>query len=168
MIKTIAGISLPLVMIISAPSTFAQDSTASDMAGGVAGRTFRVDDTGTVVLDPYLEMKWQPALSSSGSRIVSATTKVSAQLNLTAWIGKAARIYMTLPRNAGPTIRATWSTGGTLLPGRLLSGDRALVYAGPIRSGLLRDLIDLTLEVDSTRLVQPQALAFGFEIEVQQ
>ncbi len=75
---------------------------------------------------------------------------------------------MTLPRTAGPTVRAAWQTGGMLLPGSLISGDRALVYAGPVNTPLMRDLIDINLVADGVRLVQPEALAFGFEIEVEQ
>ena len=75
---------------------------------------------------------------------------------------------MTLPRTAGPTVRASWRTGGTLLPGTLVSGDRSVVYAGTINSPLLRDLIDIELEADGARLARPEALAFGFEIEIDQ
>jgi hypothetical protein len=131
-----------------------------------SARTFRVDDSGTVVLDPFLEMQWQPTGSAAGSTIVSASTRVSVQLNLAPWIGQAGRIYMTLPRSSGPTVRASWRTGGGLLAGSLISGERTLVYSGPIGSVILRDIIDLKLEVDSTRLAGPESLSFGFEIEL--
>jgi hypothetical protein len=75
---------------------------------------------------------------------------------------------MLLPRTPGPTIRASWQTGGTLLPGVVLSGERALVYAGAISTSQMRDILDLKLEVDGTRLSGAQALAFAFEIEVDQ
>jgi hypothetical protein len=32
----------------------------------------------------------------------------------------------------------------------------------------MRDLIDIALEADGARLTQPEALAFGFEIELDQ
>ncbi|MDC8755941.1 hypothetical protein OIK40_14935 [Erythrobacter sp. sf7] len=73
---------------------------------------------------------------------------------------------MTLPRTAGPTVRATWRTGGTLLAGSLVSGDRALVYAGAVTGPVIRDLIEMSLQTDGSRLAQPEALAFGFEIEL--
>jgi hypothetical protein len=130
------------------------------------GQVFRVDDSGTVVLDPVLQMQWQPAGRSASSPLVSASTRVSVQLNLLPWVGRNGRIYMTLPRASGPTVRATWQTGGTLLPGELLSGERALVYAGAINGPLLRDIIDIKLEADGARLSGSEALTFGFEIEV--
>ena len=90
------------------------------------------------------------------------------QLNVLAWLGRHGRIYMSLPRTAGPTVRATWQAGGTLLAGSLVSGDRAIVYSGPINGSQLRDVIDISLEVDGARLNQPEVLAFAFEIEVDQ
>jgi hypothetical protein len=139
---------------------------AMAQSAATATQTFRVDDSGTVVLDPFLEMEWKPNNAAGGSNIVSASTRVSVQLNLATWMGQTGRIYMTLPRTSGPTVRASWRTGGGLLPGSLISGERSLVYAGPIGSAILRDIIDLKLEVDSTRLTSPESLSFGFEIEL--
>jgi hypothetical protein len=156
--------SLILLAAISGVPVQAQESPTSTPSGQV----FRVDDSGTVVVDPVLEMQWQPPGRTGTTSLVSASTRVSVQLNLASWVGRSGRIYMTLPRTAGPTVRATWTTGGTLLSGTLISGDRALVYAGPVSSPLLRDLIDIELEADGARLAQPEALAFGFEIEIDQ
>jgi hypothetical protein len=132
------------------------------------GRVFKVDDTGTVVLDPVLEMQWQPPGEAGSSSVVSGATRVSVQLNLAAWVGRSGRIYMTLPRTTGPTVRASWKTGGTLLPGTMASGDRTLVFAGAITGPVMRDLIDMQLRADGALLAQPEALAFGFEIELDQ
>ena len=156
--------SLALLTAISEIPAEAQESPTSVPSGQV----FRVDDSGTVVVDPVLEMEWQPPGRTGTTSLVSASTRVSVQLNLASWVGRSGRIYMMLPRTAGPTVRATWTTGGTLLSGTLISGDRALVYAGPVSSPLLRDLIDIELEADGARLAQPEALAFGFEIEIDQ
>lgn len=153
---------LCLVVADVSVSTVAQDQAPS------MGRVFKVDDSGTVVLDPVLQMQWQPPGRRGSTSLVSASTRVSVQLNLAQWVGRAGRIYMTLPRTPGPTVRATWRTGGALLPGTILSGDRALVYAGPVTSPVMRDLIDIALEADGARLAQPEALAFGFEIELDQ
>ena len=140
---------------------------ASDPAPA-GSQAMRIDDSGTVVVDPVLAMRWQPAGRPASSPLVSGSTRVAVQLNLAAWSGQAGRIYMTLPRGAGPAVRASWQTGGTLLAGSLISGERALVYAGPISAPVMRDLIDITLEADASRLQQPEALSFGFEIEVMQ
>ena len=133
---------------------------------GSSSSVIRIDDSGTVVVDPVLTMRWQPAGKTAASPLVSASTRVAVQLNLAAWTGQSGRIYMTLPRGTGPVVRASWQTGGTLVPGTLVSGERALVYAGPIAAPVLRDQLDITLEADGSRLQQPEALSFGFEIEV--
>ena len=142
----------------------AQDAGAATSAS----RIYRVDDSGTFVLDPSLKMEWQPIGRGRPSNVVSATTKVSVQLNLANWMGRSGRIFMALPRTTGTTVRASWTTGGIMLPGSLISGDRALVYSGPVTAMVLRDLLDIKLEADGSRLAEPEALAFGFEIEVDQ
>lgn len=163
MTATRRGIITALIVLGAASSVGAQDSATTQPGSQV----FRVDDSGTVVLDPVLEMQWQPpGRENSGSSVVSATTRVSVQLNLAAWIGRSGRIYMTLPRTSGPTVRAAWVAGGTLLSGSVVSGDRTVVYAGPINSALMRDVIDIKLQADGARLIQPEVLAFAFEIEV--
>lgn len=131
-----------------------------------SGQSLRVDDSGTVVLDPVLTMQWKPVGRTGASSIVSAETRVSVQLNLANWIGRSGRIYMLLPRTSGPSVRATWTTGGGLLPGTLISGDRTLVYAGPISAPIMRDQINIKLEADGSRLESPEALGFGFEISL--
>jgi len=155
------------VLLCCAPGSAVPAFATQDDAA-LLGRVFKVDDSGTVVLDPVLEMQWQPPGATGSTSLVSASTRVSIQLNLASWVGRTGRIYMTLPRSPGPTVRATWRTGGTLLPGTVISGDRTLVYAGPVTSPVMRDLIDIALEADGARLSQPEALAFGFEIELDQ
>lgn len=145
-------------------ATPAANALAQEVAG--SREAYPVDDSGTVVMDPVLAMQWNPAGGSGHPGLVAASTRVSAQLNLAEWLGRSGRIYMTLPRTAGPAVRASWTTGGTLLPGAMISGERALVYAGTLSSPLLRDVIEIRLEADGARLERPERLAFGFEIEV--
>lgn len=156
-----------IVLAAALSSAPGASALANEPPAGSA-RSVRIDDSGTVVVDPVLAMRWQPAGRTASSPLVSASTRVAVQLNLAAFTGQAGRIYMTLPRGAGPAVRASWQTGGTLLAGSLLSGERALVYAGPIAAPVLRDLLDITLEADGNRLQQPETLSFGFEFEVAQ
>ncbi len=161
------SLSIPMRLLVSAVLSTAHPVLAQSAAAPVmAANTYRLDDSGTVVIDPVLKMEWQPHSRSSSSSLVSASTKVSVQLNLAGWMGRSGRIFMTLPRTAGPTVRASWKTGGTLLPGTMLSGGRALVHTNTITKPFLSELIELDLKVDVARLIQPEALVFGFEIEV--
>ena len=104
---------LACLALITPGQIAAQDASATVPYGN----SFRVDDSGTVVLDPVLAMQWNPVGRSGASSIVSARTRVNMQLSLTNWIGRRGRIYMVLPRTSGPSVRATWTTGGGLLPG---------------------------------------------------
>lgn len=164
MSRTRTILMLACLATITPGQTAAQEMTPF----APSGQSFRVDDNGTVVLDPVLAMQWEPVGRSGASSIVSADTRVSVQLNLANWIGRSGRIYMVLPRTSGPSVRATWTTGGGLLPGTLISGDRTIVYAGPISAPIMRDQIDIKLEADGSRLGNPEALGFGFEINLDQ
>jgi hypothetical protein len=88
------------------------------------------------------------------------------RLNTAPWLNKSGRIYMALAEQTIGTVTAEWSTQGRLLPGSLVSGNRTLVYSGPIRTPLLEDTIALRISADGRRLVSPQRLQFYFEIDV--
>jgi hypothetical protein len=75
-------------------------------------------------------------------------------------------VYLALPEQPVGPVTAEWTTQGKLLPGQLVSGNRTLVYAGPIRTSLLEDTIVLKLSADGRRLISPQRLQFHFEIDI--
>ncbi len=63
-------------------------------------------------------------------------------------------------------VNVEWATQGRLLPGKLQSGERTLVYAGPIRSNFLEDNFTVRVVADGRRVNAPQRLQFHFEIDV--
>lgn len=129
---------------------------------------FRLDETGTVVSDPVVNMKWRtpPAGSRAMDNTVEATLRVDVRLNLAPWINRQSRIYMILAPVGSDRVRARWTTQGRLLPGTVSSGERALVFQGPAAPASLTESLLLTLETDGERLTQQQTLSFHFEIEV--
>lgn len=127
----------------------------------------RIDETGTVVSDPVVNMKWRtPSAGRVMDNTVEATLRVDVRLNLAPWINQQSRIYMVLAPVNSDRVRARWTTQGRLLPGTLTSGERALVYQGPAAPATLVESLLLTLETDGQRLTQQQTLNFHFEIEV--
>jgi hypothetical protein len=88
------------------------------------------------------------------------------RLNLAPWLNRNGKVFMALGEQPIGQVKASWSTQGRLLPGELTSGNRTLVFAGPIRSGMLEDTITLKLEADGRRLLNAQRLQFHFEIDV--
>ncbi len=137
------------------------------LAQPAAAATFAVDDSTSYARDANTAMKWKLGSASrrTGSAVEGATV-VTVRLNLTPWANKNGKIYMLLARPAQGPIKASWTTQGRLLAGQLISGNRTLVYAGPIRSAVLEDTIALTLETDGQRLIAAQRLQFYFEIDV--
>jgi hypothetical protein len=72
---------------------------------------------------------------------------------------------MVLPAQLPGDIAASWTTTGRLLPGRVQSGSRTLVFAGTIASPVLEDTLVLSLAVDGRQMRQTYNLQFRFEID---
>ena len=112
-------------------------------------------------------MKWRSlAPNRAVGNAIEGTNVVTVRLNLAPWLNRTGKIYMALPEQPIGQVTAEWTTQGKLLPGQLASGNRTLVFAGPVRANLLEDTIVLRLPADGRRLVAPQRLQFYFEIDV--
>ena len=130
--------------------------------------TYPVDDSASQVLDSSLRMKWDSVAPQSGHGAgVTGITTVLVRLDTAAWNGRQGRIYMVLPEQPIGQVSASWTTRGPLLPGALRSGERALVYAGPLRSNLIEDTLRLVIQADGQRLVRTEQLRFSFEIDLE-
>ena len=141
---------------------------AACLASALAGAaTFRVDDSQTLPSESTTTMKWRSlAPGRVEGNAVESSLVLTIRLNLQPWMNRNGRVYMVLPVQAIGPISAEWTTQGKLLPGTLVSGNRALVYSGPIRTALLEDTVVLRLAADGRRLVATERLQFHFEIDV--
>ncbi len=129
--------------------------------------TFRVDDSLTLPNESSTPMKWRSlAPNRAVGHAIEGQSIITIRLNTAPWLNKSGRIYMALPEQPIGQVSAEWSTQGKLLAGQLVSGNRALVYAGPIRTSLIEDTIVLRLQADGRRIAAPQRLQFYFEIDV--
>jgi hypothetical protein len=129
--------------------------------------TFRVDDSATIPQESNAVLRWRHlAPSRGGDNTVEGTTRVQVRLNLAPWLRRSGRVYLVLPEQPANRVTASWSTQGRLLPGQLTSGQRALVYSGPITAPVLDETLLLKIETDGTRLSSTQRLNFHFEIDV--
>jgi hypothetical protein len=132
-----------------------------------ATTTYRVDDSLTLPHESNQAMKWRSlAPNRTAGNAVEGTSVITIRLDTAPWMNKTGRIYMALPEQPIGQVTAEWTTQGRLLPGQLVSGNRTLVYAGPIKSGTLEDTIALKITADGRRLVAAQRLQFYFEIDV--
>lgn len=140
---------------------------ASALAAPAArAATHRVDDSGSQVTNPNVQMRWDASVPGAQGRGVVGALEVALRLDVAAWRGRTGRIYMTLPASPSGPLQVAWTTQGRLLPGRLSAGERALVYAGPIADDALRDRLRLTVQADGQRLERAETLNFSFEIDL--
>jgi hypothetical protein len=96
---------------------------------------------------------------------MTGTLTLHVKLNVAPWLKHAGRIYLVLPAQQPGAMSASWVTQGRLLPGRLTSGARALVYSGVITTPFIEDVLQLTMEVDGTRMRQLYHVNFSFEMD---
>jgi hypothetical protein len=129
--------------------------------------TFRVDDSLTLPNETSTPMKWRSlAPNRVAGHAIEGSSVLTIRLNVAPWLNRNGKIYMGLPEQPIGQVNAEWTTQGKLLPGELVSGNRTLVYAGPIRANMIEDTIVLRLQADGRRLAAPQRLQFYFEIDV--
>lgn len=130
--------------------------------------TFRVDDSASLPGEAATTMRWKSlAPSRTAGNLVDGATIVTVRLNLAPWLNRDGKIYLVLPSLPIGQVTAAWTSQGRLLPGELISGNRTLVYTGPIRASVLEDTLALKLQTDGRRLGSPQRLQFHFEIDVE-
>lgn len=129
--------------------------------------TFPVDDSASQVLGGTLRLR-PDALPARNvpMYMVTGEMAVLVRLDVSPWLGRQSRIYMRLPEQSGGAITASWTSRGRLLPGALRAGERMLVYAGPITSPRLEDILRLRIAADGRTLPPSEQLVFSFEIDL--
>ena len=82
--------------------------------------TSRVDDSGTIVSQSVVPMRWRQLVPGRGAdHTVEASLRVAVRLNLARWLNQPVRVYMALAASPGEPVQASWRTQGRLLPGAL-------------------------------------------------
>jgi hypothetical protein len=134
-------------------------------AAPAATRT--LDDSGTQALEPGVSMRWQTAVPprSGGADLLVGTTTIRVRINVTPWLKRSARIYLALPAQPPGPLAASWTTQGQLLPGQLRSGNRVLVYAGPITAGFIEDTLKFQFSVNAALIGRAYPVNFHFEMD---
>jgi hypothetical protein len=133
----------------------------------VCARTFRVDDSGTVVNRSVSPMQWKQLVPGrrGTDHSVEAEVNVALRLDLRNWVNQSVQIYMALAPTEGDPVFATWRTWGALLPGTTQSGRRAVIFNGLVKTAVLEETIELTMKTDGRTLTSPRSLQFYFEID---
>jgi hypothetical protein len=136
------------------------------LAGTVQANPHRLDDTGSHTVPPNVQMQWRPLSARGGADPgMEAWVRVNLRIATDAWAGRSGRVYMVLARDETASVEAVWTTQGRLLPGRLVSGERALVYAGVLPSPALEDQISVRLRSGPDWHGNSRRLNFHFEFD---
>ena len=134
---------------------------------GVAA-TFRVDDTASVPQESTARLKWRELIPGRRpDNTLEGTAAVSVRLNLAPWFSRSGRLFLVLPEQPIGVVRVSWTTQGRLLAGQLVSGQRALIYSGPITTPVLEETFGLSIQAESEGLAAAHRLKFHFEIDVE-
>lgn len=141
---------------------------AAACANGSLAATYIVDDSSTLPFETQVNTRWRDGVTGGRqmSNEIEGGATVSIRLNTQPWLNRNGRIYLVLPQQPIGVVNVEWATQGRLLPGKLQSGDRTLVYAGPIRSNAIEDNFTVRVVADGRRVLAAQRLKFHFEIDV--
>ena len=134
---------------------------------GLQARTTTIDDSGTQALEPSVGMHWKsasPARSHDGDLMVGTTT-IRVRINVMPWLRRSGRIYLALPAQQPGPIGLSWVTQGRLLPGALQSGNRVLVYSGPITSAFMEDTLRFQFSVNGALMRRAVPVTYHFEMD---
>jgi hypothetical protein len=133
---------------------------------GAWANPHRLDDTGTYTVPPVVRLQWRERPDTApGATGMEATMRVQVRIDTQQWIGRRGRIYLVLARDETHSIEARWTTQGRLLPGRLQSGERALVWAGTVAAPTLEDQLQMALISGADWQASTRRLNFHFEFD---
>ena len=126
-----------------------------------------IDDSGTLPYNAALALHWRDAAprGGAGNQMMTGTVQLRVRLNVSPWLRHTGHVYLVLPAQQPGAINASWTTQGRLLPGAVTAGGRSLVYAGPITTAYIEDVVFLTITVESRRMSQAYPDNFHFEMD---
>ncbi len=136
------------------------------LAVGSAHAGTLIDDSGTLPYNSDVAMRWRETSprGSADTRMVG-TMQLLLRLHVSPWLHRTGHVYLVLPAQQPGPMTVSWTTQGRLLPGQLVSGSRALVYAGLITAPYMEDTVRLTITVDGRRMQQSYPVNFHFEMD---
>jgi hypothetical protein len=130
-------------------------------------KSITLDDSGTEALEPSVSMRWKTAAPgrSPGANLLIGTTTIRVRINVMPWLKHSGRIYLSLPAQQPGPISASWVTQGQLLSGQLQSGNRILVYCGPLTTPFLEDVFKFQFSINAALISRPYPVSFHFELD---
>ena len=130
-----------------------------------AAGPYRLDDSSSTVEQPEMVMQWSPLRAGTSIGAMETRLWVNVRIDLHNWVGRHGRVYMVLPPDESPPLELTWTTQGRMLAGRLVSGERALVYAGVIDRPQLQDRLSVKVLAQANWVGKLRRITTYFEFE---
>lgn len=128
--------------------------------------TYRLDDSASRVIPPSARWQWAQGSLRTGINTLEMNVRVDVRIDTREWEGRAGRVYMVLPVDAGGPVTAQWESQGRLLGGRLVSGERALVFSGTLPGPFLEDTIRVRITTDARVMTDDtRRMNFHFELD---
>src|SRR5271168_545953 len=126
-----------------------------------------IDDSGSAAIEPSVSMRWKTAAPprSAAADLMVGTTTIRVRINVMPWLRHSGRIYLSLPAQPPGRIGLSWVTQGRFLPGQLQSGNRVLVYAGPITTAFMEDTLTFQFTVNGALMRQAVPVTYHFEMD---
>ena len=136
-------------------------------AAAAHAKSTTVDDSGSVTIEPTVLMRWKTAVPTrtAAGKLMVGTTTIRVRINVMPWLKHSGRIYLALPAQQPGPISLSWTTQGRLLPGQLVSGNRVLVYAGPITTPFMEDTLTFQFSVAGTLMQRAVPVTYHFEMD---
>ena len=136
-------------------------------AATIQAKTTTIDDSGTQALEPSVSMRWKTASPSrnGADNLLVGTSTIRVRINVMPWLRRSGRIYLALPTQQPGPIGLSWSTQGKFLPGQVQSGNRTLIYAGPITTAFMEELLRFQFSVNGKLIRQTFPVTFRFEMD---
>lgn len=125
----------------------------------------RLDDSLSHTEPPTVQMQWRPQTGPDASNGMEAWVRVRVHIDTRDWSGRRGRVYMVLPADQPPAVEAVWTAMGALRAGRLVSGERSLVFSGPLPADALQDVLTVRLRTGPDWFTNSRRLNFHFEFE---
>jgi hypothetical protein len=136
-------------------------------AAAAQAKSITIDDSASQALEPSVSMHWQTAAPSRSGRgnLMVGTTTIRVRINVMPWLRHAGRIYLSLPAQQPGPITLSWVTQGRFLPGQVQSGNRVLVYAGPITTPFMEDTLTFQFTLDGSVMRRAVPVSYHFEMD---
>jgi hypothetical protein len=136
-------------------------------AAAAHAKSVTVDDSGSVAIEPTVLMRWKTAVPTrtAAGKLMVGTMTVRVRINVMPWLKHSGRIYLALPAQQPGPISLSWITQGRFLPGQLVSGNRVLVYAGPITTPFMEDTLTFQFSVAGTLMQRAVPVTYHFEMD---